>query len=293
MSPVYRSPSSGSAAAATTPARLARDFHGQVLWRTTREGTTEVVALRDGILERYRVHEDGTVTLVESSDRALGRRWTYAALAIGALLFVGGGLAADAGHPQMAVLVVAGWLLWVAGIVHGGLGEDLARRARKAYGGKGEWHAPTNLRDWMPRTSAQLAAVEQIAEEHSGLAFVSDVGARTVDVLAARKGHVERYWVDEQGRAELAESNPPGTPQILGQALKYVAIALGLGILGVGFLVQEHKVALLVALIAALAVVMFLGWRNDPEAQLRRRLKRGADGERWIEIRTREPDNDA
>lgn len=293
MSPVYRSPSSGSAAAATTPARLARDFHGQVLWRTTREGTTEVVTLRDGILERYRVHEDGTVTLMDSSDRALGRRWTYAALAVGALLFVGGGLAADAGHPQMAVLVVAGWLLWVAGIVNGGLGEDLARRARKAYGGKGEWHAPTNLRDWMPRTSAQLAAVEQIADEHSGLALVSDVGARTVDVLAVRKGRVERYWVDEQGRAELAESDPPGTPQILDQALKYVAIALGLGILGVGFMVQAHKGALLVGLIAALVAVMVLGWRNDPETRLRRRLKRAADGQGWIEIRTSEPDNDA
>jgi hypothetical protein len=236
MSPVYSSPKSGSAAAATTPARLAQEFKGQALWRTAPDGTIYVVTLRGGVLERYRVHEDGSATLVDRAP-SLGRRWGFLALALGALLFIGGGLAAEAlDDSRLGAVVVAGFALWVAGIVVGGRSQDLHARAHKAYGGKGEWQYPTNLRGWTPRTAAQLAAVEQIADEHEGTAFVSDLGGRTVDVLGVRKGRVERYWVDAEGRAELVES---------------------------------HR-----------------------ERRLQRRLKRSADGRRWIEIRTSEPDGD-
>jgi hypothetical protein len=293
LSPVYSSPKSGTTAAATAPARLAREFRGPTLWRTAPDGTTDVVTLRGDVLERYRVHEDGTATLLDSSDPLIGRRWGFTALAIGALFFVGGGLAAEAGHSRLVVLVVVGWLMWVAAIVVLGRGQDLDSRAHRAYGGKGEWHAPTDLRNWTPRTSAQLAEVEQIADEHAGTAYVRDVGARTVDVFAVRKGRVERYWVDESGRAEVAETSGPGAPYLIDRALKAVALLLWLGLLAVGLVVQERKGLLIALILAALAVVMLLGWRNDPETRLARRLKRGAGGEHWIEIRTREPDNDA
>jgi hypothetical protein len=286
---VYSSPKSGTAAAATAPARLAEEFDGQALWRTAPDGTTEVVTLRGGKLERHRVNDDGTTTLVGSSDYSLGRRLGFLALAVGAVLFVGGGLAAER-DPRMAVVVVAGWLLWLAGIVALGVSQDLGSRARRAYGGKGKWHMPTSLRNWTPRTTEQLAAVERIADEHGGGAFVSDVGGRTVDVIAARRGRVERYWVDEDGRTELAERNEHRASYLADRLLKGAALLLFFGLIAVGFGVEEHKGLLIASVLATLAMVMVLGWRNDPEARLERRLRRGGDGRHWIELRTKEDD---
>jgi hypothetical protein len=289
VSPVYSSPKSGSAAAATTPARLAREFDGQVLWRTTSDGTTYVVALRKGNLERYRVNDDGTATLVDSSPRRLSRRWLVALFVVGGLLFVGAGIGSES-HPELTPLVVVGWLLWGAGVVIGGLGQDLARRAHKAYGGKGEWHWPTNLRQWTPRSAAQLSAVEHIADEHGGVAYVRDVGARTVDAVGVRKGRIERYWVDEHGDAELLESTESRTPYLVERSLYATAIALWLALFAVLLAVEERKLLFSGVIVAALAVVMFAGWRSDPEERLARRLKSSADD--WIEIKTKEPDSD-
>jgi hypothetical protein len=289
VSPVYSSPKSGSAAAATTPARLAREFDGQVLWRTTSDGTTYVVALKKGNLERYRVNDDGTATLVDSSSRAFGRRWLVALFVVGGLLFVGAGLAAES-HPELTPLVVVGWLLWMAGIVIGGLGQDLARRAHRAYGGKGQWHAPTDLRKWTPQSAAQLSAVERIADEHAGLAYVRDVGARTLDVVGMRKGRIERYWVDEHGDTGLLESTESRTPYLIERTLRTIFLALWLALLAVLLGVEERKLLFSVMIVAALLVVMVAGCRSDPEARLARRLKSGADD--WIEIRTQEPDDD-
>ena len=289
VSPVYSSPKSGSAAAATTPARLAREFDGHVLWRTTSDGTTYVVALRQGNLERYRVNDDGTATLVDSSSRRFSRRWLVALFVVGGLLFVGAGIASES-HPELTPLVVVGWLLWGAGIVIGGLGQDLARRAHRAYGGKGEWHAPTDLRQWTPRSTAQLAAVERIADDHGGVAYVRDVGARTVDVVGSGKGRVERYWVDEHGDAGLLESSGSRGPYLAERILRYAFLALWLGLIAVLIAVEERKGFLIALIVGALAVVLLAGWRSDPEGRLARRLKSGA--EEWIEIRTQEPDND-
>jgi hypothetical protein len=283
VSPVYSSPKSGSAAAATAPARLAKQFDGQALWRTALDGTTEVVTLRKGVLERYRVHDDGTTTLMDSSD-SLGRRVGFGALALGGVLFVGAGLAGE------TPLVVVGWLLWIAGMAALGFSQDVGSRAHRTYGGKGDWHTPTPLHDWTPRTSAQLGAVEQIAEEHGGVVYVSDVGERTVDVVAVKKGRVERYWIDEAGRAELAEAAGSRGRYVLHRLLMAAALLLFLALLAVIFAVDQHKISLILVLVPALAAVMVLGMRNDPETRLVRGLKRGADGRRWVQIRTREPD---
>jgi hypothetical protein len=248
------------------------------------------VALRKGSLERYRVNDDGTATLVDSSSRRFGRRWLVALFVVGGLLFAGGGIASES-HPELTPLVVVGWLLWVAGIVIGGLGQDLARRAHRAYGGKGQWHAPTDLRQWTPRSTAQLAAVERIADEHAGVAYVRDVGARTVDVLGVGKGRIERYWVDEHGDAGLLEVTDSRGPYLAERIFRYTFLALWLGLIAVLLAVEERRGLLIALIVGGLAVVMLAAWRSDPEGRLVRRLKSGAD--EWVEIRTQEPDNDA
>lgn len=149
----------------------------------------------------------------------------------------------------------------------------------------------TAVRNWTPHSVEQLVEVERIADAHAGVAFVRDIGARMVDVYAVQKGKVERYWVDESGRAEVAETTGRGAPYLIDRALKGTALVLWLALLAVGFMVQEHKGPLIALVLVALAVVMLLGWRNDPEARLARRLRGGAD--EWIEIRTQEPENDA
>ena len=154
MSPVYRSPSSGSAAAATTPARLAQEFHGATLWRTAPTGETEVVTLRDGILERYVVHEDGSASLLESSSQPFGYRWGLRALVVGAVLAIGAGIAMGAlGEPKLVLVALVGMALFAGGGLARGRADDLRSRAEEAHGGKGEWHLPTKLRGWMPRTA--------------------------------------------------------------------------------------------------------------------------------------------
>src|SRR2546430_11326641 len=75
MTRVYRSPTSGSAAAATTPARLAREFDSQVRWRERPGEEIEVAILRDGRVDRCLVDEDGSTTLLASSPPSSASLW--------------------------------------------------------------------------------------------------------------------------------------------------------------------------------------------------------------------------
>lgn len=71
---VFRSPSSGSAAAATTPLRLARQVDGDPRWRELPGGEIEVAMLSvDGIVERVSVEPDGSTTPLGSSPPGRGR----------------------------------------------------------------------------------------------------------------------------------------------------------------------------------------------------------------------------
>ena len=278
----YRSPRTGSAAAATTPARLAQEF-GEVLWRERPDGGIEVATIRKGQVDLYAVNDDGSTALLKSSPPPLSRRLAPPAALLGIALFVGGAATDNAWG------AVPGFILLLAVMVASARANNLAAR----LGEKSEWHTPTALGEWTPRSSAQLEAVERIAEEHDGTAYVRDVGSRTVDVAAMRGGRFERYWVDELGRSELADAKPASARYLLDRALQTAAFAIWLGILAVAFAVDENKFVVLIALIGLLGTVMFFGWRNERRYALEHLVKRLADdGYPWIEIRTRVEESD-
>ena len=287
MSPVYRSPRSGSAAVATTPARLAGEL-GEVLWRERPDGEIEVATMRDNHVERHLVHSDGSTTLLESSPPSAGSTLVKPLIALGLALCIAGFVGWPVlGSPDtlflffagIAVLMVSSWLNYKT--------ETLSERL------DGDWHVPTNLRGWSPRSSQQLTAVEQIADDSGGVAYVRDLGSRTADVLAMRRGHLEWYWVDELGHAQLAESTAAGP--------RFLAIDVGgriagwawLALIAAAFLPIPHKVAVLIATGTALVTLIGAGLLNDRANGLEQRVKRLRDhGEPWLEIRTQEPDPD-
>jgi hypothetical protein len=294
MCPVFRSPSTRFVEAALAPAKLADEFDGAVLWRERPDGELDVAVMREGRIDRYVVHGDGSETLVGSSFPSLPQRWG-GRVAIGAWLvalvtIVAMGITDPDGTGLKLALVV----LWFACFALFGIGgflgarrDDLEGRLKRLPDGEGDWHMPTKLNGWIPRSSAQLEAVEQIADEHDGLALVHDLGARTVDVAGMRKGRLERYWVDELGRAQLAETMPPSLRHLVQRALGALAVTIGLGIVAVSFAVDEHKTLFLAALVAGLLFVILAAWLNDRSLRIEHRIKRAAaDGSPWIEIRT-------
>jgi hypothetical protein len=279
---VYRSPRTGSTAAATAPARLAQEF-GEAVWRESPDGGIEVATIRKGQVDLYAVNDDGSTTLLRSSPAPLSGRLGLPAFLVGVALFVAGAAS------DTAWLALPGFGLVVVAFVVLARADSLAAR----LGEKSEWHTPTTLDEWTPRSSAQLETVERIADEHDGRAYLRDVGSRTVDVVAMRGGRFERYWVDELGRSELADAKPASARYLLDRALQTAAFAIWLGILAVAFAVDENKFVVLIALIGLLGTVMFFGWRNERRYALEHLVKRLADdGYPWIEIRTRVEESD-
>ena len=278
MGQEFRSPSSGSAAAATTPARLAQEFD-DVLWRELPEGGIEVALHREGMVERLRVHDDGStsqVALVPLHSNS----WAGLLVAGGFVLAVVAGAVmwSRGGSAGMWSLVAAGIVIYAVGAV------SKWRAMRSQLGGtRTVWHKPTNLNGWVPRTSAQLSAVERIAEDHKGLALVRDVGAATIDVRAPRGGGLYHYIVDDSGAVELTE-----TPTSLRKHGTRLVIALWL----VAWIVVPEEAASRFGWVGAvigcvIVLVVGAGLGNPVE-----RLKRGHDGNHWVEIRTRIEDSD-
>lgn len=277
---VYRSPSSGSLAAATTPARLAQEFD-EVLWRELPDGGIEVAARRKDNVERLRVLEDGSTSHL-STVTLRSTRWAGALATTGiALALIAVGSSIVGAGTNMLKVFFAGLALFLLGWIGSLFGADI----RSQLGNKGDWHEPTDLNGWAPRTLAQLTAVERIADEHEGLALVRDIGAATIDVCAPHKGTLDRYVIASSGVLEQIEEASSGLQRMRNRALTGFVLVAWFGLPAAGSHFGWAGVTLGLAM--AIAAVTWLA-QQTPE----RRLMRGDWGDKWIEIRTRVEDSD-
>jgi hypothetical protein len=210
----YRSPRFGTAAAATTPARLREQFDN-VLWRELPDGGIEVAARRKDHLERVRVNEEGSVSHVATVGLPSKRRQRHKLLE-----------------------------------------SHLGRRE--------EWHEPTDLKGWTPRTSAQLAAVEEIADKHGGLAL-------------------DCYIIHGDGTAEERPNPSRRRQRWLRRLMIAGSLALFFGFTALGS--AFGNVAQWLGMALGVTAVAWL-WQQTPEARLQRR------DPTWIEIRTFIDDSD-
>jgi hypothetical protein len=150
-------------------------------------------------------------------------------------------------------------------------------------GRRHEWHEPTDLHGWAPRTSAQLAAVEQIANDHDGLALVRDVGAATIDVCAPQKGVLDWYVIGGDGTIEHLKNSSRRQQQWLRRLMVIASLVLFFGFTAIGY--EFGNIAHGIGFALGIAAVVLL-WRHTPEERLKRRDLN------WIEIRTHIDESD-
>jgi hypothetical protein len=184
------------------------------------------------------------------------------------------------------VTVLIGFALICLGAIALHTGRDIDARLKKAYGKKAGWHEPTNLGAWTPRSAAQLRTVEQIADEHEGVAFVRDVGARTIEVYTRRRSRFEHYWVGEDGSAELVDSTSVRGHFILDRALQVACGGSFVTAFG-ALAVDHHKGLVVLVAVGGIAVTMLAGALNGWTMSVERRVKRTRSaGDDWHRIRT-------
>lgn len=191
--PRYRSPTSLPVAAAVIPARL-RETHNDVLWRELPGGEVEVAARMGKRVEHVRVHRDGTTTQLGTS---MHHRWLIKMGLFGALAACGALVVIVLGERALGFTLLA---LFIAFATADGYADSLPRHLKRRLGFSHEWHAPTRLHGWTPKTTAQLIAVEEISTSLGGPVHVATDAAFTEVVRGSN-----RYLLDDEGHVVLHE----------------------------------------------------------------------------------------
>lgn len=215
-----RSPHLRSTLAATSAARLAEASQGEALWRAAPAGSVEIVTLTDGVFRRHIVQGDGAMHLADEVPPTVlercGKRiavtgWLFCLIAIVVL-----GVTAPEGadRPSWAVLffvlLALGAVLFIVG---GGLSsryEALGSRLKRVGLPTDGWRRAPDLDGWMPVSTAQLAAVEELAEAYGGVAHVRAGVRGEAEVLVRRGTRVVTLWVNASGDSGVVEDAAAG-----------------------------------------------------------------------------------
>jgi hypothetical protein len=253
------------------------------------DGTLEVVEIRDRRATRYVVKDDGTTAsdgmVPLSFSYRSGQRVAFVGWGLCLLGILAGGLA------DKPIIGATAFIVGAALFVGGGAAYSRGLDFDKRLDGGG-WHEPTDLHGWVPRSAGQLAAVEQIADDHDGLVYVRDTGGRILDVYGMRRDKLVLHWVDETGHSGVTSTEAHTGRHNLDRALKWCAMALSLGVLAVSVftpgLSVQLRIELVGLLVGALVLVIVVGSRNAKWVELDGLMKRRVhDAAEWIEIRTR------
>jgi hypothetical protein len=286
----YRSPTSVPIAVAAAPARLAEEYGGCAYWREMGDAVIEVATMRGSEVQVHRVLADGRTMLVDRWPASAADRWGGRIKAAGVALSAAGFVAAfvvyshgtsGSGAPFMWPLL-AGLALVAIGASARGRQRDLGVRVQKRGGDS--WQEATPLEGWTPHSSEQLATVEQLADEHGGLAYVREVESAMVDVLVERGRHIDRYWVDARGQSGLGEQGPPKSPFVLPVPALALIVAGILALLSVNDLNRWT--------IVPIALVLLGVARRPAALSSRARHLARADGRSWTRIQTQIDDPD-
>jgi hypothetical protein len=204
---IYRSPRTIPAEAALIPARLAQHYP-EVLWRELPDGEVEVATKQGDRVERLRIHQDGTTSPSGASSHNLRfvKTLCFVGFGVGAVGWLAVIWSAPTSHANLLIPATA---LLVAGTLGAIYANDLRSHLNRQLGEHHEWHVPTDLDGWTPCTTAQLTAVEDIADEHGGVARIAEHGLSTILVRLDRGATLHDYILDDQGRVKSHETTSP------------------------------------------------------------------------------------
>jgi hypothetical protein len=178
------------------------------------------VSIDGGVFQRHIVGEDGTIGLAQASPPTLLQRQGRALALTGWVLWgaglVGLGIASPDGRdvPGWAavffVMLVIGGCLFVGGGIAYSRGHELGSRLKRRGDSVAGWNVAPMLNGWMPTTTAQLAAVEDLADRHGGVAFVRDDAGKHVEVLVRRNFRIVLSWADMSGSTGVTSNTAAG-----------------------------------------------------------------------------------
>jgi hypothetical protein len=127
---------------------------------------------------------------------------------VGLVMMVIGGIAAGG---KVALL---GWTIAVVAMWFGGKAASRASavgdRLSFVKDSKRGWTVAPVLSGWQPATTAQLQAVEELADANDGVTYVRDDGGRTIEVLVRHRFAFRRLWVDRNGNSGLSSTESAG-----------------------------------------------------------------------------------